>query len=178
MIVTGRRRHKSESALRGQHCSDAWHVDGSDDKQAEVWVSGERLAEGGREGMQTCIHEAAHALARVRGEKDTSNRIRYHNKTFVKLATELGLEGPEQSAGPGLGYSDCHITGNTAEKYSYEIAQLDEACKSLVAVAMEEAATTKKPSRKAFCQCPEGDNELTWTKKFDKKLQDHSVPPI
>lgn len=178
MIVTGRRRHKSESAIRGQHCSDTWHVDGHDSKQAEVWVSGERLGEGGREVMQTCLHEAAHALARIRGEKDTSNRNRYHNKTFVKIAEELGLQGPDQSAGPGLGYSNCTITASTSETYGYEIAELNEACKSFVAPSVEEAAKVKKASVKAFCQCPEGDNELTWTKKFGKKLQDHGVPPI
>jgi hypothetical protein len=178
MIVTGRRRHKSEGNIRGQHCRETWHVDGHEGRQAEVWVSGERLAEGPEAVMQTMLHEAAHALAVVRGLKDTSNKNRYHNKVFVKLAEELGLEGPESSGGPALGYSDCSITKRTAEVYDYEIKQLGEACKNFVAAREQETAAPRKASVKAFCQCPEGENELTWTKKFSKKLQDHGVPPI
>lgn len=178
MIVTGRRRHKTENAIRGQHCADSWHVDGHDGRQAEVWISGERLSEGATAVMQTLIHEAAHALAAARGVKDTSNRGRYHNRDFVKLAEELGLEGPSASGGPHLGYSDCTITKKTTEVYSYEIGQLEEACRNFVAPTLGEEAKKRKPQVKAFCQCPEGDNEITWTKAFEKKLQDNGIPPI
>lgn len=178
MIVTGRRRHKSENSVRGQHCRDTWHVDGHEGRQAEVWVSGERLGEGGREVMQTLLHEAAHALAGVRGLKDTSNKNRYHNKVFVKLAEELGLTGPGSSGGPALGYSNCAITTGTAEVYGYEIEQLDIACKNFVAPSAPEEEKPKKATIKAFCGCPEGDNEITWTKKFGKKFQAYGVPPV
>ena len=178
MITTGRRRHKSESATRGSHCADQWHVDGKDGRYAEVWISGERLSEGGAAVMQTLLHEAAHALARARGVKDTSNRNRYHNTKFVQLAEELGLEGPTESAGPAMGYSDCTITKKTAETYDYEINKLDEACKSFVAPSMGEEKKPKKAQPKAHCQCPEGDNEIGWTKKFETKLQNTGLPPI
>lgn len=178
MIVTGRRRHKSENSTRGQHCADTWHADGHDGRLAEVWVSGERLSEGGAAVMQTLIHEAAHALARVRGITDTSNKNRYHNKNFVKLAEELGLEGPADSAGPALGYSDCHITVKTTEVYDYEIKQLDEACKSFVAPALLDLSPRRRPTQKAHCQCPEDENTINWTKQFEKKLQETGVPPI
>lgn len=178
MIVTGRRRHKSEGNIRGQHCRETWHVDGHEGRQAEVWVSGERLAEGAEAVMQTMLHEAAHALAVARDIKDTSNKNRYHNKEFVKLAEELGLEGPAASAGKAIGYSDCTITSKTIEVYDYEIKELAEACKNFVAPDLTEGPERRKPSAKAFCQCPEGENEITWTKKFEKKLQDHGLPPI
>jgi len=177
MIVTGRRRHKSENTTRGSHCADTWHADGHDAKLAEVWISGERLAEGGTAVMQTLIHEAAHALAKAREIKDTSNRGRYHNREFVKLAEELGLEGPDSSGGPTLGYSDCQITRKTTESYDYEIKQLEEACKSFVAASVPDEKVPRKPSIKARCQCPD-DNEITWTKKFEKKLQDTGVAPV
>lgn len=176
MIVTGRRRHKSEGSIRGQHCGDTWHVDGHDGRQAEVWISGERLAEGGAAVMQTVIHEAAHELARIRGLKDTSNKNRYHNKVFVKLAEELGLEGPDSSGGPALGYSNCTITVKTTEVYDYEIKELDEACKSFVAPA----PTEPKPKRstiKAYCQCPD-ENFISWSKKIQKRLDTYGVPPM
>lgn len=179
MLVTGRRRHKSEGSIRGQHCRETWHVDGHEGRQAEVWVSGERLAEGGEAVMQTMLHEAAHALAVKRGIRDTSNKNRYHNKAFVKLAEELGLEGPASSAGPALGYSDCAITKKTAEVYGYEIGELGEACKNFVAPSLsEDPAPVKRVTPKAFCQCPEGENEISWTKKFEKKLQVTGLPPL
>jgi hypothetical protein len=37
------------------------------------------------------VHEAAHALARTRGIKDTSRGGTYHNRQFGELAAELGL---------------------------------------------------------------------------------------
>jgi hypothetical protein len=178
MLVTGRRRHKSEGNIRGQHCRETWHVEGHDSKQAEVWVSGERLAEGPEAVMQTLLHEAAHALAVVREIKDTSNKNRYHNKAFVQLAEELGLEGPASSGGPALGYSDCTITKATADTYAYEIKELGEACKNFVAPLAKVFPEKRQATPKAFCQCPEGDNEIAWTKKLGKKLQDHGVPPI
>lgn len=178
MIVTGRRRSRQEHTTRGQHCAETWHVHGLEGRHAEVWVAGERLAEGGSAVMQTLIHEAAHALARARDIKDTSNKGRYHNKEFVKLAEEMGLEGPAASGGKSLGYSDCTITSATTELYGAEIKELDDACRSFVAPSVTEEKPAKKPSVKAMCQCPEGDNEITWTKKFEKKLQEHGVPPV
>lgn len=179
MIVTGRRRHKSEGNIRGQHCGDTWHVDGQEERQAEVWISGERLAEGGREVMQTLLHEAAHALARARDIKDTSNKNRYHNKIFVKTAEELGLKGPESSGGPALGYSNCVITDSTVKLYAAAIASLDDACKNFVAPSLtEEEQKTRKPVVKAYCECPEPDNEITWTKKYQKKFEETGFLPL
>lgn len=178
MIVTGRRRHKSEAAIRGQHCRDTWHVHDMEERAAEVWVSGERLAEGGNEVMQTLLHEAAHELAKVRKLKDTSNKNRYHNKVFVRVAEELGLEGPSASGGPALGYSMCTIPSVTTEIYSKEIADLDEACKSFVAPPLvTEEVKVKKPSVKAFCECPD-ENYITWSKKLQKRADDTGLPPM
>lgn len=179
MIVTGRRRHKSEGTIRGQHCSDTWHLDGDDKRVAEVWISGERLAEGGAEVMQTLLHEAAHALAHARGIKDTSNKNRYHNGKFVTLAVELGLEGPDSSGGPALGYSNCTITKDTTEKYDYEIKQLDDACKNFVAPSMSSLfPKVRRMQAKAFCECPEGDNEIPWTKRLQRKYEATSLLPL
>lgn len=178
MIVTGRRRHKSEKSIRGQHCRDTWHVHDQEERAAEVWVSGERLAEGGREVMQTLLHEAAHELARIRKQKDASNKNRYHNKIFVKNAEELGLKGPATSGGPALGYSNCTITDDTAEVYGKEISDLDEACKTFVAPTLDlEDLKVKKPSIKAYCECPD-ENYVTWSKKLQKRSEELGLPPL
>ena len=178
MIVTGRRRHKSESTIRGQHCADTWHVHEQEERAAEILVMGERLAEGGREVMQTLLHEAAHELAGIRNLKDTSNKNRYHNKIFVRLATELGLEAPASSGGPAHGYSNCTIPDDTADLYSKEIADLSEACKNFVAPALVvEEAKVSKPSVKAYCEC-EDDNYVTWSKKLQKRADEIGLPPL
>lgn len=178
MIVTGRRRHKSEHTIRGQHCGDTWHVHEAEGRLAEVWVSGERLADGAREVLQTLLHEAAHALAGVRELKDTSNKNRYHNKVFVRLAEELGLEAPAQSGGPALGYSNCTIPDDTAKLYESAIERLENACKNFVAPSFDlEPETKRKPSRKAYCECPDDDG-ITWTKKLQDKLDAIGLPPI
>jgi hypothetical protein len=69
-------------------------------RKPELFVAGECLAEGPRQTLQTMLHEAVHALAHVRGVKDTSRGGKYHNKReFVALAGELGLTWP-QGSGP------------------------------------------------------------------------------
>jgi hypothetical protein len=47
---------------------------------------------------QTILHEAVHALAHVRGVKDTSRGGKYHNKReFVALAASSAWPGPAAS---------------------------------------------------------------------------------
>ena len=178
MIVTGRRRHKSEGNIRGQHCKETWHVHGKDERAAEVWISGELLAGGAQGVLQTLLHEAAHALANKRELKDTSNKNRYHNTVFVKLAEELGLKGPEKSGGPAFGYSNCAITDETITRYANVIEYLDEACKNFVAPALgDDEAKTRKPSIKAYCDCPD-DNYVTWSKKLAKRYEELGIYPL
>ena len=67
-------------------------VDEQSEPLAEVFVGGEGLARGPVEVLGTLLHEAAHALANVRGIKDTSRQGRWHNAKFKALAEELGIE--------------------------------------------------------------------------------------
>ncbi|WP_297495484.1 hypothetical protein [Pseudonocardia sp.] len=41
--------------------------------------------------LATLLHEAAHALAHVRGIKDSSRQGRWHNAKFKALSEELGI---------------------------------------------------------------------------------------
>ena len=55
-------------------------------------LPGELLAADDRAVIEVMLHEAAHALAVVRGFRDSSAEgNRYHNKRFVALAAEMGL---------------------------------------------------------------------------------------
>jgi hypothetical protein len=97
-------------------------------KKTELFIAGERLACGGKLTFQTLVHEAAHVLAHKRGEQDTSRQGRYHNKTFVKIVTELGLEWPaNEKPHPTIGFSGVVITEATEKKYAKVITMLDDA---------------------------------------------------
>lgn len=95
------------------------------------WIAGERhirvatscLAAGAECATEILIHEAAHALAEVRGVKETSRQNRYHNKGFALIAQELGLRAPEQPH-PVIGWSDCEITSETLRLYAKQVAAL------------------------------------------------------
>jgi hypothetical protein len=73
---------------------------------------------------ETLLHEAAHGLADVRRIQDTSNKNRYHNQRFARLAKELGLQPPAVKDDV-LGWSECLITDATAERYKDVIAAID-----------------------------------------------------
>lgn len=171
VLVTGRRRQKSESNTLGQHCAGQWtHPEGKD-KLAEIVIFGERLANGGEAVMQTLLHEATHELCHIRGVKDTSNRNRYHNLEFARTAEELGLQRPAQSGGPHLGYSNCTITTGTVLDYQGYIKRLGHACQAFVAPSLDVKVTVRKPPRKAACACPDGQNEIPWSKALAARAE-------
>lgn len=96
-------------------------------KMTEVSISGERLACGAKLTAQTLLHEAVHVLARVRGIKDTSRQCRYHNKKFVEIARELGLDYPHSAPDKTIGFSAVEWTEEGYNLYLAEIADLAEA---------------------------------------------------
>src|SRR5215213_5123107 len=104
-------------------------VTGTGLSSGAVHVAGECLAEGPRQTLQTMLHEAVHALAHVRGVKDTSRGGKYHNKReFVALAGELGLAWPQgQRPHPVIGFSDVQLTEQTMADYADTLAYLGAA---------------------------------------------------
>lgn len=131
VIVTGagsnQRGTPEGYRLRGHHWPERWVTDPAVRRMPELFVAGELLAAGGGAVLEVMLHEAAHALAVVRGIKDTSAEgNRYHNKRFVALAAELGLSGPDRPE-KVIGWSDCKITGETAAAYGDVIRAIDGA---------------------------------------------------
>jgi hypothetical protein len=98
-------------------------------RKPELFISGECLAEGPRQTLQTMLHEAVHALAHARGVKDTSRGGKYHNKReFVALAGELGLAWPEgQRPHPVIGFSEVQLTDQALGDYADTLAYLGAA---------------------------------------------------
>lgn len=117
--------------VRGSYEAERWLPRGAAVRDVgavpyhEVFLAGERLADGPQGVLSTVLHEAAHALARARGLKETSNVGRYHNLKFKALAEELGLEVLARDK--VLGWSNTHLPRETAERMAEELAVLDEA---------------------------------------------------
>lgn len=74
----------------GHFAADRWQH-GEHERLPELFVGGEGLQRRPVEILGTLLHEAAHAVAHVRGIKDTSRQGRFHNTRFKALAEELGI---------------------------------------------------------------------------------------
>jgi hypothetical protein len=131
------------AAMRWQHGTD---------QLPEVLVSGEGLKRPATEVLTTLLHEAAHALADVRGIKDTSRQGRWYNGRFAALADELGLDVRKD---PSIGFSSCTLRDQTAKDYAAPLKQLSAALSAYRHPEIRDAGTTKSNNALACtCQCP------------------------
>lgn len=80
-------RHRS---VRGYFWDGQWRSQ-ADPFLPELHIDSTILSDPPEAILKTLLHEAAHALARARGIKDTSREGRYHNYRFAELAQEMGL---------------------------------------------------------------------------------------
>jgi len=117
----------------------------------EVFVGGEGLVRGPADVLGTLLHEAAHALAEVRGIKDTSRQGRWHNARFKALAEEVGIEVTKD---PRIGWSPTSIPTATRALYDEVIAELGQALRLHRSVEITGGGRTKKPGPSpCVCEC-------------------------
>lgn len=90
----------------------------------EVFLTDDGLCGSAADVLGTLLHEAGHALAHVRGVRDTSRQGRYHNARFKPLAEELGLKVRRD---PVIGWSQTTLAADTATVYSDTLADLARA---------------------------------------------------
>ncbi|MBA2309356.1 MAG: hypothetical protein H0W01_08705 [Pseudonocardiales bacterium] len=109
----------------------------------EVFIGGEGLVRGPADVLATLLHEAAHALAHVRGIKDTSRQGRWHNAKFKALAEELGIEVTKD---PRIGWSPTAIPTSTRERYAEVIDELGRALRLYRSVEIGAGGRAKKPT--------------------------------
>lgn len=114
---------------------------------AEVFVGGEGLRRGAVDVLGTLLHEATHALADVRGIKDTSRQGRYHNAKFKTVAEELGIDLEKD---PRIGWSLTTVPAATREQYADTVAALTAALRMYRA---PEHTTTGKSKNPPPCVC-------------------------
>lgn len=108
----------------GHHAADRWNHREDGEPLTEVFLSGERIADGPRGILSTLLHEAAHGVNRTRRIKDTSNH-RYHNQKFVATAQELGLETATE-AHPSIGWSFTSCPDETFAVYAEAMKPLED----------------------------------------------------
>jgi hypothetical protein len=76
--------------------------------------------------FERLLHEAVHGIAAARGVRDTSRAGRYHNRRFLAIAAELGLEHPEPPH-PSSGFSLVVMRPETKRRYRPTIDRLRRA---------------------------------------------------
>jgi len=147
LIATGSDR----GALRklGHFAARRWRLaDG--DERSEILIAGEGLDRGPRLVFATLLHEAAHALAFARGIRDTSRGGRYHNRRFMAVATELGLQ---VGALRPYGLAATTMLPATAAQYSATLDELADALVMWRAAELPRGRTTRHTESPTLCLC-------------------------
>lgn len=128
--------------------SDDHRQDEDGHRLAEVFVGGEGLARGPVDVLGTLLHEAAHALAHVRGVQDTSRQGRWHNARFKAIATEVGIAVAKD---PKLGWSPTTVPDTTRDAYAEVIGELGSALR--MRRASETAGGAERPKKPGTPAC-------------------------
>lgn len=89
--------------------------------------------------FERLLHEAVHGIAAARGIRDTSRAGRYHNRRFLAIAEEMGLDHPEEPH-PSSGFSLVTLTPEAKRRYRPTIDQLQRALKAHTAATSADTA--------------------------------------
>ncbi len=136
----------------GHFAATRWtRDDDQGERLAEVFIGGEGLARGPADVLGTLLHEAAHAIAHVRGIKDTSRQGRWHNARFKALAEEVGIEVTKD---PRLGWSPTTLPQATRNSYTVTLADLGQALRMhRTAEAVRGGRQSNNNPKPSVCDC-------------------------
>ncbi|KOU32136.1 hypothetical protein ADK51_07825 [Streptomyces sp. WM6368] len=93
--------------------------------------------------FERLLHEAVHGIAAARGVRDTSRAGRYHNRRFLAIAEEMGLDHSEEPHASS-GFSLVTLNPEAKRRYRATIERLQRALKAHTAAT---AADTKRSFR-------------------------------
>jgi hypothetical protein len=114
--------------------------------------------------FERLLHEAVHGIAAARGVRDTSRAGRYHNRRFLAIAGELGLDHAEEPHASS-GFSLVIMRPETRRRYRSTIERLQRALMAhVVATASDSTRSFRGPAArhgssgggvrvKAVCGC-------------------------
>ncbi len=132
--------------------------------RARVPIGESSSACGHELSFERLLHEAVHGIAAARGVRDTSRAGRYHNRRFLAIAEELGLDHPEEPH-PSSGFSLVTLNPEAKRRYRPTIERLQRALKAhTAATAADTARLFRGPAArhgssgggvrvKAVCDC-------------------------
>lgn len=150
LFITGQGFRGKRKRL-GHYAHGAWRI--GQDGLHEVFIAGETMHLGATETFTTILHEAVHALAEVRGVKEMRKGTKFHNKKFLKLAEELGMEYLHERPHPSIGFSDVVLKSETKELYKTDIVALEAALKAYRPENLVLAKETPPGNVKMTCGC-------------------------
>lgn len=114
--------------------------------------------------FERLLHEAVHGIAAARGVRDTSRAGRYHNRRFLAIAEEMGLDHVDEPH-PSSGFSLVMLNPEAKRRYRPTIERLQRALKAhTVATASDTKRSFRGPAArhgssgggvrvKAVCDC-------------------------
>lgn len=139
---------KGVALNQGHFAPGRWEED--QDTHHEIFVAGEIVNDPERV-LGTLLHEAAHALAHLRGIKDTSRGGRYHNAEYRTLAAEMGLDAAQVGT---IGWSDTSLTDDTRAAYRVSLERLATITVTRRAESRREATGRKSNNNGVAASCP------------------------
>lgn len=89
--------------------------------------------------FERLLHEAVHGIAAARGVRDTSRAGRYHNRRFLAIAEELGLDHVDEPH-PSSGFSLVTLNPEARRRYRPTIERLARALKAHTAATATDTA--------------------------------------
>ncbi|MDQ0940434.1 hypothetical protein QFZ67_002139 [Streptomyces sp. V1I1] len=96
--------------------------------------------------FERLLHEAVHGIAAARGVRDTSRAGRYHNRRFLAIAEEMGLDHVDEPH-PSSGFSLVALNSEAKRRYRPTIERLQRALKAhTVATASDTKRTFRGPA--------------------------------
>jgi hypothetical protein len=153
LVVAPAERSRKGGIKLGHFATRIWENE-SGERIHEVLLVAEQLRRPANEVFTTLLHESIHGLADARGVKDTSRQNRYHNKRFVALAQEVGMEYVHEKPHPTIGFSAVTLKDETVDQYESTILALGESLKLWRAsVDTTDTATSTAAQAPAECCC-------------------------
>lgn len=147
VIVIGGQQRRRSGVLYGRYAPRCWQRD--DERLPEILVTGEGMKRGASAVMATLVHEAAHAVAGVRGVSDTSRRGRYHNRRFLLIGEELGLD---VSYDETIGWSPSRLSEASEQEYAPELELLSRELTIYRPMKLR-VVPPAPPRSKPVCEC-------------------------
>lgn len=120
----------------------------------ELAVHVDTVRQGGRAVVEHLLHVATHALCRVRGVSETSNRGRRHNRKFAAMAQELGGQWPDGEPPHSVrGFSPVPVTDPAMADMSPYVSALDTVIEQ-AGSALDDLATPPAPAKnRVYLEC-------------------------